>query len=349
MGDLAVRAIGDARRPKQSGRLSRGDPWQEAIEPRQERLRRQETPHAFGLDQRRGLEVVAARLAPSRAIDILAIPTAGRFEEKSGQCGVAGRRCVIGRHSEAEGRVEMGAGAHGIGRERQEIAKSLRDRPRQRRERPRPARIVRERQFRGELEQPGPAVGALEAARRRPVEIGALARDLLARELVVEQGAYVGGATHAGKATQQPRQHPMAMDARMPIKAAIEDRMQVARGMRILRPGQRMIEVVRIFAADMPERQAGEGRGEIAGEGRHGHRGASRGSRFPIRRPLRPGRTPIFVDRYARDNPATAPRMRRIVPSLGVSTSLTQDPSAKRAPAPSASNSAGSASRPSTT
>ena len=50
--------------------------------------------------------------------------------------------------------------------------------------------------------------------------------------------------------------------------------MQRARRARILRPGQRMIEIVGIFAPDMAEREIGEAFGEIQRQNGGRHRGA---------------------------------------------------------------------------
>src|SRR5437879_11765737 len=74
MRDLAVRTIGDRRRLEQRCRLLFDQPRQEPIEPGQEGLRRQQAPHALGLYECRGLEIVATRPAPGRAIDIPPIP-----------------------------------------------------------------------------------------------------------------------------------------------------------------------------------------------------------------------------------------------------------------------------------
>src|SRR5437879_7011527 len=86
MRDLAVRTIGDRRRLEQRCRLLFDQPRQEPIEPGQEGLRRQQAPHALGLYECRGLENVATRLAPGRAIDIQAIPEQTGVTQSIGEC-----------------------------------------------------------------------------------------------------------------------------------------------------------------------------------------------------------------------------------------------------------------------
>ena len=85
MSDLAVAAVGDDRRLEQRRRLGVGEARQEAIEPDEEGLARQQAAQAFGLDQRRREKVVAARLAPGGAIGVDAVPAQRRIVEPSGQ------------------------------------------------------------------------------------------------------------------------------------------------------------------------------------------------------------------------------------------------------------------------
>src|SRR3546814_19620457 len=66
----------------------------------------------------------------------------------------------------------------------------------------------------------------------------------------------------------------MAVHENVPIESAVEDRMQRTRALHIRRAGHDMVELVRIFATHMPERNAREVRGEFGGHG-GAHRNAS--------------------------------------------------------------------------
>ena len=61
---------------------------------------------------------------------------------------------------------------------------------------------------------------------------------------------------------KQSREQPIAMDAGVPVEAAVEHRVQLGRRPR-LGAGQHMVELVRIFAGDVAERDAGQLRGDL--------------------------------------------------------------------------------------
>jgi len=68
----------------------------------------------------------------------------------------------------------------------------------------------------------------------------------------------------------EPAQQPVAVDARMPIEAAMEERMKLAWGARVFRSAQNVARLVRIFARDVPEGDAGEAGCEFRRQnGRH--------------------------------------------------------------------------------
>ena len=76
MGDLAVRPVRDGGRSEQASRLSGGEIGQEEVEPRAELIVAVGPPHAQRLGQRRGEELVPARL-PRLAVAIAAIMSSG--------------------------------------------------------------------------------------------------------------------------------------------------------------------------------------------------------------------------------------------------------------------------------
>ena len=84
------------------------------------------------------------------------------------------------------------------------------------------------------LQEPGLLVRALEAAGRGPVEIGALALHLGRGEGVVEQPMDLVALREVRMQPQHPGQGPAAVDAGMPVKAAVEDRVKAVRLLHVL-------------------------------------------------------------------------------------------------------------------
>ena len=62
---------------------------------------------------------------------------------------------------------------------------------------------------------------------------------------------------------QRPHQQPIAVHAAVPVEAAEEDRMQRARPEHVLGAFHDMVELVRIFAGDVDERDLGEALGGL--------------------------------------------------------------------------------------
>lgn len=88
----------------------------------------------------------------------------------------------------------------------------------------------------GQLEQPGPAVGALEAAPDRRGEISGLAAGILRGDMPGEKRLDLGACRQRRIPAQQPGKQPVAMHAGMPVKAAIENRMDLLRQGQVLWP-----------------------------------------------------------------------------------------------------------------
>jgi hypothetical protein len=101
----------------------------------------------------------------------------------------------------------MHPGADRIGGPGQEFAEPVGERGGQWRHPLGPGRIVGQ-EFGLQLQQPGPAIGTLEASRAGPVEIGPLDLDLLDREGVGEQGVDGGGLWDVRMQPAQGRQQP---------------------------------------------------------------------------------------------------------------------------------------------
>ena len=88
----------------------------------------------------------------------------------------------------------------------------------------------------------------------RPVEIGQLGGDLLRREGRIRQRVDRARLDHVRIHPPQRQQRPPAVDTAVPVEAAEEDRVEIARSARILIARQHMIELVRIFARDVTQR-----------------------------------------------------------------------------------------------
>ncbi len=117
-----------------------------------------------------------------------------------------------------------------------------------------------------EREQPAPAVRPLEAAGISAVEIGELARNVAGRQHLLRQRLDLPRLGQLGKQPSHAQHQPPAMDAAVPVEAAEEDRVQVAGAEHVLRPFHHMIELMRIFASDVAERDRSEAAGNFGGE-----------------------------------------------------------------------------------
>ena len=78
---------------------------------------------------------------------------------------------------------------------------------------------------------------------------------LLGREQRLRQRRDLGRLGHVGKQPPQPVELPPAMAATVPVEAAVKDRVQRPRRLHVVRPGHHMVELVRPFARDVPQRQ----------------------------------------------------------------------------------------------
>ena len=164
-----------------------------------------------------------------------------------------------------------------------------------------PARGRQEGELGGELEQPGPAIRALETAGGRGGEVGAFGGDFLWGELAVEQGGDGGGGRHGGEAAEQAGEQPVAVHAGVPVEAAVEHRMQLGRGARVGGAGEGVVGLVGVFALDMAECDLRELGGDGFGQGVHG----------PVQCSLTAGpgrwaRAPIAVRQSTRGPPCRA-------------------------------------------
>ncbi len=266
VGDLAVGGIGDQRGAEQRRRLAVRQAGQEPPEPAAELSLRQHPAHQLRFHQRRGQEVVARRL-PGLAVRVVREPGLCARRDQPGEVVVtAGLRIVAGQR-QGEGRVRVGSGADRIGQLGQIGLQPRREDLGQGSQRFGPdLRLSPTRQFRLQLQEPRRPIGPLEARARRPVQIGQLAPDLARRELPGQQGADVVRRGALGIKVQHPRRQPMSVYARMPVEAAIEDRVQGARALGVVGAGQHVVELVGVFALHVAQGDAGETSGDLGGQ-----------------------------------------------------------------------------------
>ena len=200
-------------------------------------------------------------------------------------------RCArpVEREGEAEGAVGVEAVAQRIPLAREIVEVAIGDDARQGRERKLPARggiVAGATEFEIQREKPRPAVRALEGARLRTREVVALGRDVRGREVEVEHGVDRGADRQRRKQPAHAREQPVHVHARMPVEAAVERGVQVARPAHVGGVGQDVILLGGILAHDVGERHAREGLGlvdgqEVGGEmrvrtGRRAHRATLR-------------------------------------------------------------------------
>jgi hypothetical protein len=254
--DLAVASVAHRCRNEQGRRLAIGETRQESRKPFRKIVGWQHPGHAQRLDQRRRQELIATRL-PGLAVPVSAEAVDGPFADRVGQ-HVVECLCPFQRQDQREGGVEVGADADRIGQLAKIGAQSLCEGTGQRLQLGGPAAIVMTRGFQVKVEQPAPAVGPFEPGRERPVEIGKLGRYLFGGEAVVCQIGNGRSFFDPWKQSPQSQQRPPAMDAAVPVEAAVEDRMELARRPSVLIAEQHMVELVRIFLGDVAQRDAGE-------------------------------------------------------------------------------------------
>ena len=149
----------------------------------------------------------------------------------------------------------MSAGAHRIRRHPHIVAEAPRQLRGERRERARPARLRRER-LGLQFEQPRPAVGAFERAPGRSAEVGELLGERVLGEMRLERIGDRRCDAGDGIEPQHAHQEPMHVHRRVPVVAAVERRMQAALAELFARTGHEMLDVPRVFAHDVRERNA---------------------------------------------------------------------------------------------
>ena len=120
-----------------------------------------------------------------------------------------------------------------------------------------------------ELEQPGPAVRPFEGATPRPVEVGTLGCDACRRKVRVEPLHDRRRLGQAAMQSQHSHQQPVHVHGRVPVVAAVKRRMHFARRQVAVRRCQKVIELARIFAHHVGERDARKTAGEFGCQRAH--------------------------------------------------------------------------------
>ena len=74
------------------------------------------------------------------------------------------------------------------------------------------------------------------------------------------------GAGKGGEAAIEAGEHPVGVDAGMPVKAAVEDWVQGARALCVGNAGEDVVQLVGVFAGHMAEGDGGETIRQVLGE-----------------------------------------------------------------------------------
>ncbi len=101
-----------------------------------------------------------------------------------------------------------------------------------------------------EHQRPSPAVGALEAG--VVGEVGGLGYQRLGGQVFVEHLAYVAGGQRVRCLAQQPHQRPVHLDAGVPVVAAVERGVDLARCGPVIGASHRVAQVVWVFLLNGP-------------------------------------------------------------------------------------------------
>ena len=115
-------------------------------------------------------------------------------------------------------------------------------------------------QLRCQLQQPGQAVGPLEASASGVVEILHFLCDVGGRETLRQGAASLGRERRLRKHADQPDQQPVRVNARVPVIAPVKRRRQFAGRLHIGVGVQRMRDLVGVFLVDAVERELCETR-----------------------------------------------------------------------------------------
>ena len=212
--------------------------------------------HHQRFDQRRRQEFVAARL-PRLAVAVLAEPVASSFADALGERRVE----PLGpfkREDQREGGVEMSADANRVGQNLKIMAQASGEFIGERLEIRTPCRPMPSR-FEMQVEQPPPALGPLESAAELAAEIVELDPKLVRRERRVRK---IRDPLVWVKPVQR-QQAPPAVDATVPVEAAEEDWVKLARRAGVFVAEQHVVELVWIFLGHMTQRDGRHARGEV--------------------------------------------------------------------------------------
>jgi hypothetical protein len=237
-------------------------------------------------------EIRAAGLVDRWVVGVGAEPGARDVVHPSAQRAVAHAERVVAGQQHGERRVLVRAGAHGIPAGPKKGLQSARELRGQRAQSVGPARrivapgrirararLVLELQL--QLQQPRPAIGPLERAPARRAHVRELARDQLGAQVAFEAPGDRPGGRQAGRERAQAQQRPVHMHARVPVEAAVEDRMHRSGQALVGLVEDQVIELVREAALDARERAPRQGLGmpeDVAIGGiQGGHGGPVRG------------------------------------------------------------------------
>jgi hypothetical protein len=134
--------------------------------------------------------------------------------------------------------------------------------------------VVAAADFLDQLQEPRPAVRSLERLRLRARQVRAFGGDRFGSEMLVEARRDRRALTDTGMQPPDACQQPMHVHAGVPVVAAEERRMQLARRPRIAAISPHVLRMVRVLANDVVERQRGKARGRGGIQRRFGHRRA---------------------------------------------------------------------------
>ena len=90
--------------------------------------------------------------------------------------------------------------------------------------------------------------------------------DVLGGEVRAEHAANLMRFGQVRVESQQAREQPVAVHARVPVEAAVEGRVERARRLNVARVVQNMLDLVRVLLTDAPQRQPREVRRLLAAQ-----------------------------------------------------------------------------------
>lgn len=266
MRNLAIAAVGYGGGGEQRWGYAVREAREEGVEPVGKGFACHNTTHKQGFAKRRREEFIATGF-PCLTVAILAEPIARAFVDVCGE-GRVMLRCPIASKGQGKGNVEMRADTQRISELWEECVEPIGKGAGKRFKCRRPGRVMPGK-FAVQREQPCPAIGSFKAFCHWSREEREFASDFLGYEHFIRARFDNGGFRQIRIKARDPDHLPPAVDATVPVKAAVKDWVKRNRWHGIFGAIQDKIKLIGILPTEMIKRCPREFRRNFWGKGAH--------------------------------------------------------------------------------